>query len=368
MRIGRRVRRGAPQPANQEVQNDSEQLSLPARPGGPLSSILTRIAIAVGCVVVTTLLVWIERDEYNDGKGTPLGWIDALYYSTVTLSTTGYGDVTPYGETARLVNALVITPLRFVFLIVLVGTTIEVLTKRSRDEFRAQRWRRHMKGHTVVIGYGVKGQSTVDALIEAGIPAAQIVVVDPELAAAQAANKKGCAAVVGDATREVTLAQAKVGVAKQIVVAANSDDTSVLVTLTARRLAPDADIVASAREGQNIEVLRQSGADVVIATAESAGRMLALSLTSPAAGHLFADLLEPVEGLEIVERATTPAELGVDPGSLIKQGELVLAVVRKGQIHRFDQGRVGVLQRDDHLVVVRAVPDDGQPTARVIGG
>lgn len=221
-----------------------------------------------------------------------------------------------------------------------------------------------MQGHTVVVGYGVKGQSTVQALLEAGTPAAQIVVVDPTLAAAEAANKKGCAAVVGDATREVTLQQAKVGVAKQIVIATDRDDTAVLVTLTARRLSPNADIVASAREGQNIEVLRQSGADVVIATAESAGRMLALSLTSPAAGHLFADLLEPVEGLEIVERPIAPAELGVEPGSLIKQGELVLAVVRKGQIHRFDQGRVGVLQRDDHLVVVRPVPDGSEPPVR----
>ncbi len=342
-----------------------EHLSLPARRrGGPVVSILVRVAFAVGCVVLTTVLVWLERSDYRDMNGTPLGWIDALYYATVTLSTTGYGDVTPATEQARLVNALVITPLRFIFLITLVGTTIEVLTKRSRDEFRAQRWRRHMHGHTVVIGYGVKGQSTVDALLEFGMEPARIVVVDMSLAAAEAANKKGCAAVVGDATREVTLQQAKVGVAERIVVATDRDDTAVLATLTARRLAPQAAIVASAREGQNIEVVRQSGADVVIATAESAGRMLALSLTSPAAGHLFADLLEPVEGLEIVERQATPSELGVDPGSLIKQGELVLAVVRHGEIHRFDQGRVGVLQRGDHLVVVRAVPGAARPGAR----
>ena len=347
--------------------SQTQLLSLPARPLGPLSSILSRVAIAVGCVVLTTLLVWLERDAYHDANGTPLGWIDALYYSTVTLSTTGYGDITPITDSARLVNALVITPLRFIFLITLVGTTIEVLTKRSRDEFRAQRWRRHMQGHTVVIGYGVKGQSTVEALLESGIEPARIVVVDSDRSAAEHANKKGCAAVVGDATREVTLQQAKVSVAARIVVAADRDDTAVLVTLTARRLAPHAAIVASAREGQNIEVLRQSGADVVIATAESAGRMLALSLTSPAAGHLFADLLEPVEGLEIAEREIAPAELGVNPGSLIKQGELVLAVVRHGELHRFDQGRVGVLQRDDHLVVVRAVAGPPGRTPKVPG-
>jgi voltage-gated potassium channel len=332
-----------------------ERLSLPDRPRGPLSSILSRVAFAIGIVVVTTVLVYVEAAGYQDSADGPISWIDALYYATVTLSTTGYGDITPVTEQARLINALVITPLRFLFLITLVGTTIEVLTKRSRDEFRAQRWRRHMQGHTVVVGFGVKGQSTVDALIESGVEPTRIVVVDSSHTAAGMANKRGCAAVVGDATREVTLQQAKVSDAERIVVATDRDDTAVLVTLTARRLAPSAAIVASAREAQNIEVLRQSGADVVIATAESAGRMLALSLTAPAAGNLFADLLEPVEGLEIVEREVGPAELGVDPASLIKFGELVLAVVRGGDVHRFDQRRVGVLQRGDRLVVVKAV-------------
>ena len=56
---------------------------------------------------------------------------DAAYYATVTLSTTGYGDIVPITELARITNIFVITPLRFIFLIVLVGTTIEVLTRRT---------------------------------------------------------------------------------------------------------------------------------------------------------------------------------------------------------------------------------------------
>ncbi|HEY7857153.1 MAG TPA: potassium channel family protein [Candidatus Nanopelagicales bacterium] len=333
------------------------RVSLPGRRLGPLGSILSRVLLAIACVVLTTLLVWLERADYHDsnGAGGPLTLIDALYYSTVTLSTTGYGDITPANEPARLVNALVITPLRFLFLITLIGTTIEVLTKRSREEFRDQRWRRHMRGHTVVVGFGVKGQSTVRGLLEAGTKASDIVVVDLSPENINAANAMGCAGIVGDATRQSTLERAKVADAERIVVAADRDDTAVLVTLTARRLSPTASIVASARENNNIDVLRQSGADTVIATAESAGRMLALSLTSPEAGSMIADLLEPIDGLEIIERAVAPAELGVDPGSLIKLGEVVLAVVRHGEAIRFDQGRVGLLQRDDQLVVVRAV-------------
>ncbi|MGD9955956.1 MAG: TrkA family potassium uptake protein [Candidatus Nanopelagicales bacterium] len=334
-------------------------LRLPARRLTPLGSILVRVGIAIACLVLTAVIVYIERAGYRDVTGDPISWLDAFYYATVTLSTTGYGDITPYTDLARLTNTLLITPLRFVFLIVLVGTTVEVLTTRSRDEFRANRWRKRVDAHTVVVGFGVTGRSAVQALVDQGTPAAQIVVVDRSAEAIEEAAAFGCVGVTGDATREDVLRTAEVGKARRVVVAADHDDTAVLVVLTARRLTTSATIVASARESQNIAVLRQSGASTVIPTAESAGRMLGLSLASPVAGRIVEDLLEPVQGLEIVERAVAPAELGVPPQSLLEHGTVVLAVVRGGEVHRFDHGTVNLLQKDDRLVVIRSSSADG---------
>jgi voltage-gated potassium channel len=331
-------------------------LRLPSPRRGPLGAFGVRVGIALACLVITTVLVYAERDGYTDSNGTPITWLDALYYATVTLSTTGYGDIVPAGEQARLMNVLVITPLRFVFLITLVGTTIEVLTQRSRDEFRTKRWRQSVKDHTVVVGFGVKGRSALGALVDQGTDPRTVVVVSTNAAEADEATALGAVGVVGDATREDVLRSASVQTAARIVVATDRDDTSVLVTLTARRLAPTATLVASVRESQNIPVLRQSGADVVIPTAESAGRMLGLSLTSPVAGHLVEDLLEPRHGLEIVERPITPAELGLAPEALSARSDIVLAVVRDGVVHRFDERTVTVLQRGDRVVVIRPAP------------
>ena len=72
---------------------------------------------------------------------TPSTSSTAVYYATVTLSTTGYGDIVPYSDAARLTNVLLVTPLRVLFLIILVGTTLEVLTERTREEWRLNRWR-----------------------------------------------------------------------------------------------------------------------------------------------------------------------------------------------------------------------------------
>lgn len=329
------------------------RLALPERDRGPLRSILVRVAIALACVVITASIVYAERTGYRDNDGVLDSWVDAFYYATVTLSTTGYGDVTPVSDTARMTNILLITPLRFLFLIVLIGTTIEVLTERSRQQFRYSRWRRRVKKHTVVIGYGMKGRSAVAALIDQGCAAESVVVVDNNGASIKAATADGCVGVIGDARREEVLRQAEVAGAERVIVATDRDDTSVLVTLTARRLAPNATIVAAAKEEQNIGVLRQGGADVVIPTAESAGRLLGLSTIAPFAGEVLEDLLEPVAGLQIAEREIRPEDVGLTPARLTAQGEIVLTVIRRGVSHRFDSGGVRVFQPGDRVVVIR---------------
>ena len=140
-------------------------------------------------------IVWFDRDGYTDNSDGPVDLLDAFYYATVTLSTTGYGDITPVTDEARLVNILVITPLRITFLIILVGTTLEVLTQRTREQLRQNRWRSYLRDHTVVVGYGTKGRSAVRALLDDGTDPAQIVVVDTDLDHIADASDDGLAAV-----------------------------------------------------------------------------------------------------------------------------------------------------------------------------
>jgi voltage-gated potassium channel len=289
------------------------------------------------------------------------GWLDAIYFATLTLSTVGYGDITPVSDTARLFDSFIFMPLRFMCLILLVGTTIEVLTERGRQQLRTARWRRRVKRHTVVIGYGMKGRSAVAALKDQGTRAEEIVVVDLNGGNVKAATAEGCVGVVGDARREEVLLQAAVPDAQQVVVAADRDDTNVLVTLTTRRLNPTATIAAAVKEQQNIGVLRQGGADVVIPTAESAGRLLGLSIRAPKAGELIEDLLEPVAGLQISEREVRPEDIGLSPARLSAQGEIVLTVIRGGTSHRFDSGGVKVFQPGDRIVVIKA--NQAQPAS-----
>ncbi len=63
---------------------------------------------------------------------------------------------------------VLVTPLRVLFLIILVGTTLEVLTERTREDFRLKRWRTNLRDHTVVVGFGTKGRSAIQTLCATG--------------------------------------------------------------------------------------------------------------------------------------------------------------------------------------------------------
>jgi voltage-gated potassium channel len=328
------------------------RVSLPEKVRSPWWELTRRLLVAVGILVGTVLLVYLDRDAYVDAND-PTGqvdMVDSIYYTTVTLSTTGYGDIAPYAAHARLINAFVITPLRIAFLVLLIGTTLEVLASQGREIFRVSRWRRKMGDHVVVVGYGTKGRSAVETLINNGQDPESIVVVDTGAVPLQDAHADGLAVVTGDATRREVLRRAGVAKANQVIITTDRDDSNVLATLTVRQLNPDAWIVSAVREQENAPLMKQSGANSVITSSDAVGRLLGLSSLSPTLGSVMEDLLTYGEGLEVAERDLLVSEVGRQPQSLPDQ---VIAVVRDEKVYRYFDPVVTQLARGDRLVVVR---------------
>ncbi|MCV7355875.1 potassium channel family protein [Mycolicibacterium fluoranthenivorans] len=333
-----------------------EILNIPEKFVSPGRRIFMRVIWALSALVAAVFIVYIDRHGYRDVAATPeesdpLSLLDCIYYATVSLSTTGYGDITPYTESARLVNVLVITPLRVAFLIVLIGTTVETLTTQSRQALKIQRWRRSVRNHTIVVGYGTKGRTAVSAMIGDDVAPGDIVVVDDDPAALERARSAGLVTVRGSATDSEVLRLASAQHAKSIIVAANRDDTAVLVTLTARELAPNAKIIAAVREAENQHLLRQSGADTTVVTSETAGRLLGIATQTPSVVEMMEDLLTPDAGFAVAERPVEPKEEGGSPRHLT---DIVLGVVRDGQLLRVDDERVDALEPTDRLLYIRS--------------
>ena len=325
-------------------------LRIPEDHPGPIRVIARRVAIALVVLFGAAVIVYLDPNGYRDVRGQPLTFLDCLYFAAVSLSTTGYGDITPYTETARLVHTVVFTALRIAFLAVLVGTTLEVLSERSRQAWKIQRWRSKVRNHTIVIGYGTKGKTAVAAILGDAAGRGEVVVVDTDRSALEHAATAGLVTVHGDATRADVLRLAGAQHAASIVVAASRDDTAVLVTLTAREIAPKAKIVASIREAENQHLLQQSGADSVVVSSETAGRLLGLATTTPSVVEMIEDLLTPDEGLAIAEREVEPTEIGGSPRHL---RDVVLGVVRDGHLLRIGAPEVDAIEATDRLLYIR---------------
>jgi voltage-gated potassium channel len=327
-------------------------LRIPEADVGPVRAIWKRVAVALLALVIAVITVYLGRAGYTDVRDAPLSVIDCVYFATISLTTVGYGDLTPYSEFARLTNIVIITPLRILFLVVLVGTTLQVLTERSRQAFKIQRWRSRVRNHTVVVGYGTKGKTAVAAIRDDETINCDVVVVDIEQPALDHAVAAGLVTVHGDATRSDVLRLAAAQHASSIVVATGRDDTAALVTLTAREVAPHATIVASIREAENQHLLQQSGANSVVVSSETAGRLLGIATTTPSIVEMIDDLLRPAEGFAIAERDVEKTEVGGSPRHL---SDIVLGVIRGGHLLRVDAPEADAIEAGDRLLYVRNV-------------
>ncbi|MEM9519872.1 MAG: NAD-binding protein [Actinomycetota bacterium] len=326
--------------------DDPGEIRLPHVTRTPLLAVARRIGFALSLVLFVAIVVLLGRDGYLDDSGGTIGFLDALYYASVTVTTTGYGDITAVSDGARLATITLITPARIVFLILVVGTTVEVLTDRSRELLLIRRWRRRVKDHYVICGFGSTGASAAADLVRRGVNRDDIVAVDVDAEAVERATNAGFVAIHGNVTSQAVLRQAGVPDAKAIVVAPNRDDTAVLTTLTIREINVLAHVVAGGREQENLHLLEQAGADEVIDATAAVGRMLGIATRSPAAIGVLDELLQAGTGIELTE---VECDLPTDTPA-VPEGASLVAVIRNGRHVRPDAA--GEPRPGDRLVVL----------------
>src|SRR5690349_11783627 len=74
-----------------ERAGDRSVIRLPLVRQGPLRALALRVVAAVVLVLLTVLVIYIDRDGYRDVNEDGLTLLDCFYYAAVSLSTTGYG-------------------------------------------------------------------------------------------------------------------------------------------------------------------------------------------------------------------------------------------------------------------------------------
>ncbi|MFC7068119.1 NAD-binding protein [Halobaculum lipolyticum] len=228
------------------------------------------VAGLVGSLGYSTAGAYALADEFTNVTTIT----DAVYFSVVTASTVGYGDVTPTSTVAKwfAMSALVLNVASFAVALGVLFTPIiearltNALGRMTDTDIEL------LADHIIVLGYGELTEPLIDELLEADT---DFVVVTPDEAVARALRERdGVRVLTADPSDEEPLERAKVGSARAVVAATNNDAEDALSILTARQLNPEVIIVAAATERENVNKLKRAGANTVISPATIGGHLL----------------------------------------------------------------------------------------------
>ena len=269
-----------------------------------------RMSIILAMIVFIVAFHWFERDALKDQFDGHVSFADVIYFTMISATTTGYGDVVPVTERARLFDALVVTPIRVFFLLLLAGTAYTFIIKRTWNRWLMKLIQRNLRDHILLAGFGVSNDKALEELLSRGIDAKRIVVIDKNREALDRASECGVAVLLGDASRDETLCAAHVDRAAALLVSTGRDDSNILVVLTARKLSSSVKISVTIRETDNEDIARQAGADTVINPVSFTGLLLASSLEGPYRADYLADLATSAGRVELRERVISADEVG----------------------------------------------------------
>jgi voltage-gated potassium channel len=268
----------------------------------------------------------------------------------VTVTTVGYGDIVPVTRTARLVDAVLVTPIRLVIWLVFLGTTYQLVLQRLVEDLRMRRLQAKLADHVVVCGFTHSGACVAHELVVRGMDKHQILIVDHDRTELEAAAEQGFIGILGDATREETLREAMLATARALFVCTERDDTNVLIVLTARQLAPNIRVIARVEEAENEKLLRQSGANATILPSRVGGILMAGAIENSALSNYVMDLISATGRIVLVERDARAEELGRMPRDL--ENTLIVAVIRDGRELGIDDAQAE-LRAGDKVLAIR---------------
>ena len=243
---------------------------------------IASLSSIAGVGVYGTVGSYALREEFT-GIGS---WPDAVYYVIVTFSTVGYGDITPATPTARWFSVSIIVFGSAAFTVAIGSLIVPAIENRMAAAFgnMTASELNLLEDHVLVLGYG----DITESLLEELDGEVEVVVVTPDADVASDLDDEGVNVLTDDPTDEEALRDARIHEARGVVVATRDDAEDVLAILAAKKVNPEARIVAAANHGKHVDKLEQVGADEVISPMLIGGRLLGRSiLGKPAAESLF---------------------------------------------------------------------------------
>ncbi len=203
-------------------------------------------------------------------------WGDAVYYVIITISTVGYGDITPTTVETKWFSLSVVLLGTGAFTAAIGSLIVPAIESRMAAAFgnMTPSELTLLEDHVLVLGYSDITDSLLDELADE----TDVVVITRDSDYASKLNDRGVNVLTDDPTDEDVLRDARIEDANGVVVATRDDAQDVLAILATKATNPDVRVVAAANEAKNVGKLESVGADEVISPMVIGGRILGKSI------------------------------------------------------------------------------------------
>ena len=306
-----------------------------------------RLGLLVGALVLLLAVLWWDREGLRDYYDGHIAFGDVVYFTAVSVTTVGYGDIVPVTPRARLIDAALVTPVRLFVWLLFLGTAYELLFQRWIENWRMKRMHEDLSDHVIVCGFGHSGQSAAQELSSRGV---RVLVMDRDEAAVRRAADAGYIGLVSDPTRQADLQAAALTKASAILLCLGRDDSAVLALLTIRNYCPHVRVVAQVRDFENLQIVRQAGANATVLPSQVGGYLMADAMRTNYITEYVTDMLTSSGRVSLHERPARPEEVGRKMREV--EPELVLRLYRAGRPIGFWEGPATVIREHDTLLVI----------------
>lgn len=245
------------------------------------------LALVASFVIFTSASAfYVMEGDIQDN----LSFFNALYWSVVTISTVGYGDVSAVTEEGKVISIFLI----IVGISILAFLTSIVLSyfNERLDELRENRAFadiERMGSYIVICGYGRVGEVVAKMLHQNNEP---FVVIENNDQRTELARGRGIKTIKGDASHSDILSNVLIsGRVKQLFCLTHDDALNTFIILTARTLDPHMRIISRVDNEKNRKKLLIAGADATFNPFETAGMMALEYVQQPIGYHAFEGII-----------------------------------------------------------------------------
>lgn len=279
------------------------------------------------------------------------GWslLDAVYMSAITIFGVGYGEVRPITSPALRVFTIIVIVAGYTSVVFIVGGVVQMVTEgeinKALHSRRREREMDKLQQHAIICGFGRIGEILARRLTRVNQP---FVVIDSDSDRIAKAEAKGYFVKQGNAADETVLYAVGIQRAKVLATVLPDDAVNVFITLTARELNPNLQIIARGELPSTEKKLRLAGADQVVLPAAIGAERMAHMITHPAA----IDFLQQDDGRNTLNELLAGIDVQVDELAIPADSPLANQTVSDLEIRGKGGFIVVALRKTDGTMII----------------